>query len=204
MKKLTTAWALRCILVIIAGSLAIRRLIIQADHNMIFDEIINFFLGAVVLALYVWIIYKDRKEYKTTRAFTSYLPGCIIGVFTVTFIITAFTLAHRDSSPSILFAVNDGGYNGANIDLRKDGTYKIGNFCLGYDYFRGKYSIKDSLITLDRANIDGIIESKRLVIRPNNYDRNKKEIYQVDAQGNILPMTLVFSVIDEQGSKPGN
>jgi hypothetical protein len=195
MKKLITARILRCILVVIVGSLAIHRLITQADHNVIFDEIINFFLGAVVLVLYAWIIYKDRKEYKTARAFTSYLSACMIGV------ITALTLAHRDSSPSILFAVNDGGYNGANIDLRKDGPYKVGNFCLGYDYFRGKYTMKDSIIMLDTSDIGGVIESNRLVIRTSNYDRNAKEIYQVDAQDSVLSEALIFSIINNQESK---
>ena len=58
----------------------------------------------------------------------------------------------------MLRANYDGDINGFSLEFRKDGTYKFCNYSvLGGKYFRGKYLLKDSIITLDRNNIDDVI-----------------------------------------------
>jgi hypothetical protein len=45
----------------------------------------------------------------------------------------------------------DGDINGFSLEFRKDGTYKFCNYSiLGGKYFRGKYLMKDSIITLEK------------------------------------------------------
>ena len=90
--------------------------------------------------------------------------------------ITRFaTLKHR--------ANYDGDINGFSLEFRKDGTYKFCNYSvLGGKYFRGKYLLKDSIITLDRNNIDDVIKSNQLAIRKisENYKGREYKIVQIN------------------------
>jgi len=92
--------------------------------------------------------------------------------------------------------------SGASIDFRKDGTYKLSCYSIfGADFFRGRYTIKDSIIILDRSDIDGIIKSNRLVIRAGNSAHDEKEIYQLDAESNVLTNAAVFFISNKQASR---
>ena len=83
----------------------------------------------------------------------------------------------------MLRANYDGDINGFSLEFRKDGTYKFCNYSvLGGKYFRGKYLLKDSIITLDRNNIDDVIKSNQLAIRKisENYKGREYKIVQIN------------------------
>eukprot|EP01136_Pigoraptor_vietnamica_P005433 Opistho-1_new@37055 len=80
---------------------------------------------------------------------------------------------HQDSkrnSPTLISGFYDGGFNGFSVDFKTDGNYVMANGSgLGQSCFYGTYSIKDSVITLDKSNIDNCINTNKLVIRTENY-----------------------------------
>ncbi|SEN93051.1 hypothetical protein SAMN04488505_1174 [Chitinophaga rupis] len=188
----------RSILVIIVGAIAMYQFIKQADHWTILDVFIDIILGILVIVVFTWAIYKDLKENKHNTFKSIRTPG----IFIIGFIITGTILSLRDNSPVILTADIKEDLGSTSIDFRKDGTYKLSSYSiLSADFFRGNYTIKDSIITLDRSEIDGIIKSNRLVIRTGNSERNEKEIYQLDAESNVLTNTSVFFINNKQASR---
>lgn len=73
----------------------------------------------------------------------------------------------RDSSPIILQAEYDGGYNGVRIDLRENKTYKITDgSALGGTCYRGNYTLNGTVIELDKPVIEKVIQTNYLVIKP--------------------------------------
>jgi hypothetical protein len=179
----------RCITITVIGLFALFRIVIAADHYHIFDGIINTGLGVIGFVVFLLTILKDIQLYQDQRIFKFLLPTCIgliVGM-------AIFFLSRRDNSPTILYFSSNYDFNGVSIDFRKDGTYKLANYCLGFDYTRGKYRIVDSVITIDRNQIDLIIQSSRLVIRPFDTDTiSKKSLYQMDENGAIIDRSAVF------------
>lgn len=189
------------------GLYLIYKLIKDADSESIFDGFILYGLGFVYLAIFIFNTLLDRKEYIITKLKSSYLSTFIGILFFVTFFITQLTLDARDSSELILQANNDGGFNGCGFEFRADGTYKFFNGSgLGVDYFRGKYTIKDSIITLDKNKIDNVIVTNRLVIREfKHYDNPdgplQKVIYQIGSNNEIMYKDLDFVVNVDKRAK---
>lgn len=106
------------------------------------------------------------------------------------------SLKMRDNSPVIIQAGYDGGYNGAWFDFRKDGTYKFVNSGgVGATIFRGKYTIRDSIITLDKSNLE-FLKSDKFAIREifNPDSENEKVMYQIDKKHNILDKNFCFRI----------
>jgi len=192
----------RSILVIVVGTVTMYQFIKHAYYWTILDVFIDIILGIVTIACFAWVVYKDLKEYKSTTSESIYKPGVIVGIFIISFITAEIILSFRDNSPVVLTADAKDDLSGASIDFRKDGTYKLSSYSIfGADFFRGNYTIKDSIIALDKSDIDGIIKSNRLVIRTGNYGRDKKEIYQLDAQSNVLTNAPVFFISNKQASR---
>jgi hypothetical protein len=187
---------LRLLPVIITGLLLNRTLIRTADDEMIFDNvIIGFFVILFVLAL-VWTFFKDKNAHKRTQLKSSFIPTTTGILFIVSFFITNTVLAARDNSPILIQAGYNGGYNGAWFEFRKDGTYKFGNSSgIGATYFRGKYNLNDSLITLDRENIDNVVQSRILAIRnTSTFGTIEKIIYQINPQHEVIDKEFKFTV----------
>ena len=121
---------------------------------------------------------------------------------------------HQDSktnSPSLITGFNDGGFNGFSVDFKKNGTYIMANGSgLGQSYFYGKYSLRDSIITIDKSGIDNCIKSNQLVIRTEQYylplDTNPKAgaanyITQIDDKGNEIEKEFRFRVTFDNRNK---
>ena len=191
----------KIILILAVGLYVSYKVIHRVDHDVIFDEQIN--LGLIISAclIFVWVINKDTRLYFKSKKFTEFLPT-FIGLFiTIGLVTTLYLLHQRDKSPIKFACVSKiVDFNGVRIEFRKDGTYKLCNFCLGADYYRGKYKIQDSIITLDKSNIDKVIETKRLVIRADGQkDDNgiiEKSIYQIDKDGNILDRAVDYRLLN--------
>jgi hypothetical protein len=193
-------------LILAAGWLLSYRLIRQADHDFIFDVEINSGLSVMALGLLLWIMLKDRREYIRSRTMTAFIPGALglltgIGLLTILFL-----LQQRDKSPSSLYCVSKiVDFNGASIDFREDGTYKLTSWCLGADYYRGSYTRQDSMITLDKSAIEKVIESNKLLVRQDGEtDRlgnPGRSVYQIDREGRIIESAVDFRVLDSPSKR---
>lgn len=173
---------------------------------MIFDDEQNHIYGFVAICIFIVVLLFDIRQFKKSKkwaSFTSSVIGLTIafGLFT-----TLYILKQRDNSPSKIYCVtkmND--FNGISIDFREDGTYKLTSWSLGADIYRGKYKIKDSIITIDKSKIENAITSKRFVIRQDgeidSSGIQEKSVYQIDDQGQLIKQSVDFRVIDKKKTK---
>ncbi len=191
----------RLIPVTAIGLFAIRTIIRNADDESLFDNEIQLFIIVLFIFAFLWTIYKDNKIYGLKKTKFSFIPTGFGFALIVSFFITNAALAARDNSPVLIQAGYDGGFNGAWFEFRKDGTYKFANSGgIGATYIRGKYILKDSLITLDRTNIDNVIQSKSLAIRKEEIlDTTEQIIYQINGQHQVIEKDLKFIIhVDER------
>ena len=195
---------LRIILLTIFGSWFAYKLYQTSQDDFFLDGIILLIIAFVGLLIFIWTIFKDRKEFKNSQKLTSYLPTSI-GFFIVLTNICLFIYQdNKTNSPTLISGFNDGGFNGFSVDFKTDGTYVMANGSgLGQSYFYGKYTLKDSIITIDKSSIDNGIKTNKLVIRNENYylkdsiDLLKSKanyITQVDSNGIEIDKEFRFRV----------
>ncbi|MDD2476360.1 MAG: hypothetical protein PHI32_10650 [Dysgonamonadaceae bacterium] len=178
-------------------------------ENFIYDIFLGF-VSLIALTLWVMVIIKDLRDYKTTNKKNSFIPTAVGLIFVISLFLTIHFLNLRDKSPTKLFIVcKIIDFNGVSIDFRENGTYKLTSWALFYaEYYRGTYMIEDSIIILDKSKIENTIKSNRLVIRPEMkiYDNDStpskdtiyvKSVYQIDENGNIIKNATAFDVRKE-------
>ncbi len=142
----------------------------SAEDDFIFDFFIFLFIGVVGLSIFIWTICKDRKEFNISRKLTSYLPTFIGLLFIITNVALFYYQDNKRNSPTLIRGFYDGGYNGFSVDFKTDGNYVMANGSgLGQSYFYGTYTLKDSIITIDKSNIDNCIKTNTLVISAKQY-----------------------------------
>ena len=194
---------IRTSIISLLGLTILYREVKQIDNTFFIDDFINIGLEIIALFLFIWVIYKDRKQYLIDNIWTAYLPTISGFTILVGLLTTLYILGLRDKSPVKFACVSKiVDFNGVHIDFREDGTYKLDNFCMGSNFFRGKYTIKDSIITLDKMNIDKVIESNRLVIRADgdkdNLGNTEKSIYQIDNNGKRIDRATDFRLLENK------
>jgi hypothetical protein len=175
-------------------------------EDFFFDGLTLFVIATIGITLLIWTIYIDVREFKESKKYTSYLPS----IFGLAIVLINYGLYRRQdnrmNSPSLISGFNDGGYNGFSVDFKKDGSYVMANGSgLGQSYFYGKYSLNDSIITIDKHNIDNCIKTNRLVIRtsaPSWTDdktgqSDKSYITQIDNSGRELDVEFRFRVTED-------
>lgn len=165
------------------GYLFIRNFIISYEEEFIFDFEILFFIGVLFIVFFIITIYRGIKNFRIANRPFELLPMFLGLIFVFVFLGILYKNERIDSSPIVLRANYDGDINGFSLEFREDGTYKFFNYSvLGGKYFRGKYLLKDSIITLDRNNIDDVIKSNQLAIRKisENYKGREYKIVQIN------------------------
>ena len=165
------------------GYLFIRNFIISYEEEFIFDFEILFFIGVLFIVFFIITIYRGIKNFRIANRPFELLPIFLGLIFVFVFLGILYKNERIDSSPIVLRANYDGDINGFSLEFGKDGTYKFCNYSvLGGKYFRGKYLLKDSIITLDRNNIDDVIKSNQLAIRKisENYKGREYKIVQIN------------------------
>ena len=143
----------------------------------------SFLLEFYLLFFFIITIYRGIKNFRIANRPFELLPMFLGLIFVFVFLEILYKNERIDSSPIVLRANYDGDINGFSLEFRKDGTYKFCNYSvLGGKYFRGKYLMKDSIITLDRNNIDDVIRSNQLAIRKisENYNGREYKIVQIN------------------------
>ena len=194
----------RLLPITILGLYNIYKLVKDADTVDIFGGIFSLGLNFVFVCVFIYNIFIDGKVFRATKSKASFLPTIIGTLIVVVYGVTQVTLDNRDNAKLILQANNDGGFNGCGFEFRADGTYKFFNGSgLGVDYSRGNYTIKDSIIILDKSNIDNVIKSKTLIIRPfhgNDSTRNQI-IYQINDKHEVVDKNFGFIVNEDNRKK---
>ncbi len=203
---------LRIILLTILGTWFAYKLYQTAQDDFFLDGIILLVIAFVGLLVFIWSILKDSKEFKTTQKLTSYLPTSVGLVFLLANIALFYYQDSKTNSPTLISGFYDGGFNGFSVDFKTDGNYIMANGSgLGQSYFYGTYTLKDSIITLDKSNIDNCIKTNTLVIRTEQYftplDTISKTgqanyITQIDSKGNEIDREFRFRVTEDNRNEP--
>ena len=173
----------------------------DADSQFFLDGILMFILSAAFLIIFYWAVSSERNEFKKTKSRKAFIGTAVGLLFIISFCMLNYALYSRDRSPVLIQAGYDGGYNGAWFEFREDMTYKFGNSSgLGVDYFRGKYKINDSIITLDKSPIDSTVKSAMLAFRAIHRSDSmyKRGLYQIDANHKVIDSELVFVVHEDK------
>jgi len=196
MKKLSSILIL--FLSVITGIYYLYFSIKTADNTFIFDGVIYFLLIILFIVFFTITVRNDFNNFKISKKYKSFLFTAIGIIIIILNIGSQLYLSSRDSSEIILMAFYDGDYNGSSLEFRKDGTYKFSNgSVLGESIQRGKYSINDTIITLDKDNIDNVIESKTLVLGGEN-NRTDLKILQIDQNFSLIKRATEFRVVQDK------
>jgi hypothetical protein len=182
------------------GYLFIRSFMISYEEESVFDGLILFFLGISFQTFFIISIYKGIKYFKLKKNKFELMP--IFFGFIIIFIFFGFwyKCEKMDISPIILRANYDGDVNGFSLEFREDGTYKFFNYSFfGGKYYRGKYKLRDSILILDKNNIDNVIRTNKLVIRNFNDNIGKKisRIVQIDNKHNRIEEQYFDFIVSE-------
>ena len=198
---------MRIILLTIFGTLFACTFYQTAQDNFFLDAIILLVIALVGIIIFIWTTIRDTKDYKVYRNIICYVPTFIGLLFITANIWLVIYQNSRTDSPTLISGFYDGGFNGFKVDFKTDGSYLMSNGSgLGQNYFYGKYTIKDSIITIDKSNIDNCIETNTLVIRTENYfmtdaieGKKYKANYiaQIDANGNEINKDFRFRVRED-------
>lgn len=183
---------IRTILLIALWLFCIYKICLDFDHKYWFDDLIHTVLIVLSVIISLVFVYVDFKQYKRQRTIFNLISPSLTFIFIAVLIITINHLNKQDKSPTIMYASKF--YNGLNtisIDFRENSTYKCGNSSFMGDsyYSRGHYSIKDSIIYLDKSNLFGIIRTDKLLIKTVSNDTIPKK-------KNILSLILGSPSID--------
>jgi hypothetical protein len=205
---------LRIILLTIFGTWFSYKLYQTTQDDFFLDGIILDLIAFVGFLIFIWVIFKDSKEFKTSQKLTSFLSTSIGLLFILTNIGLFYYLDNKKNSPTLIRGFNDGGFNGFSVDFKTDGNYVMANGSgLGQSYFYGTYTLKDSIITIDKSDIDNCIKTNKLVIRTENYypkdsiDLLKSKanyIAQINKKGNEIDKEFRFRVTEDNRSNAKN
>lgn len=193
----------------LVGVLTVGLLLLKFTYNFkhfsfIFDLLIFRFVAAIGLSFLVWSLFTDLRKNKLSENTSRIIPA-ILGFIFIVIIWTWNSKINQDfTKPTLLSIYYDGDYNGVGIDFKKDGTYIFDNSAIGMsDYLYGTYAIDGKKITLDKKEIDNIIKSRHLEIRPNTIgyvDSTNIEyaVFQIDNEGHLMKNELKFRVIENE------
>jgi hypothetical protein len=159
---------IRTVLILAVWTFCIYKIYIDFDHSYWFDDLIHKTLivfASIVSLVCFYIDFRRYKKHKMLSAFISPTATClsIIALF-----VTTDRLKAQDRIPTLFYAANSySGLNSISIDFKKNGTYKCGkSIFFGDNYYtRGRYTIKDSVIYLDKSNLYNLFVSDKLLLK---------------------------------------
>jgi len=179
---------LRLLLVLNFIGIYVFRITRQVDYYFVFDVLINTSLGIVAWIVSLLVVVGETKNYRQNGLKLNFLPTTMVLYLCLGLVTTLYLLAQRDKSPTVLYFVSKIiDFNGVAVDLRADSTYKVTSWCLGADYYRGKYRMYDSLIILDEK-IDVLASTRYVLENDTNaigYNKVGKSVYPINRYGFI-------------------
>lgn len=192
----------RVIGILTFGIFALWQVIYQADNSFLFEDELNFIFWIFALPYFLFVIYRDTLLYSITKSWKSYTATIIGFTFIPLFILFSDFLEQLDKSP-ILFSMTqkDSNFGGIIIEFREDGSYKLGNYFLGAEFYRGKYALKDSFIEIKDVAKASMLENNKFVIGNQILDslneRYERPVYEIDNIGQRIE-NCRFRIIDEK------
>ena len=206
----------RTILILGVWLLCFRKISLDFNHSYFLDftRPLLFFLAGIVSLLSFFV---DYRRYKAEKRLAFFTPTAASLLCIIALIGTNQHLKQQDRTPTILYASKFySGLNTISIDFRENGTYKCKKSSFmgdGY-YIRGRYSIKDSVIYLDKSNLYDLVRTDRLemmTILKSAKGKNKNlltllfgeskpdtlpetYLFQIDAKGDTIPSAIVLRV----------
>lgn len=178
----------------------------RVDHQVVFDDFLILGVALIMILVVVLTVRDNRIKYLKTGKIIEFTSG-VVNLLIIILLFAAFYILNlRDTSPSKMYcdAVSQKSEN-ISIDFREDNTYKLIRRDLGMDIYRGAYTMKDSIITLEKSEVADIIVSNRLSIKHDikfhgrqnggGLDTIKRTlIYQTDVAGNTIYNSISFIV----------
>jgi hypothetical protein len=196
---------LRAILIVAVWLLCIRQIYIDFDHSRFLNIIFPaFVLLASIVSLLSFLV--DYVRYKTDKKLISFTPTTISMLSITAVIVISHHLKQQDKTPTVFCASKFySGLNTLSIDFRENGTYKCEKSIFMSDsYFtRGRYSMRDSVIYLDKSNLFDLVKTDKLQMRtiPKNVKAKKGNLLTLlfgSSKPDTLPETFLFQ-LDNKG-----
>jgi hypothetical protein len=207
---------IRTILILGAWFLCVRKIYVDFDHSYWLDNLVPTALIVLASTISLLSFLVDYICYKRGKKLVFFIPTAVSVLCIATLIITTDRLKQQDRTPTILYASFHNGLSTVTIDFRENGSYKCkkGNFMGDSYYTRGHYSIKDSVIYLDKSNLYELVKTDRLLMKtiPKNAKAKKESLlrllfgsskpdtlpetflFQLNHQGDTIPSAIVFRV----------
>jgi len=197
---------IRTALVLVVWFFCIYKIYVDFDHDYWFDDLIHtalIVLASIVSLAFGYIGYWRYKRQKNLSFFasTGVTVLCIIALIIIT-----NHLKQQDKTPTIIYASKFySGLNTISLEFRKNGTYKCGKSSFMGDtyYTRGRYTIKDSIIYLDKSNLFDLVTTNKLLMKTVLKDEKtrKKSIFSLlfsPSKPDTLPETYLYQ-LDNKG-----
>lgn len=194
----------RSILIAIIGIAMYMYWVDKIDHMGFLEFIPIFLLSIVSISIYIWTIVNDRRAYLKSKSLTEFLPTAIGAVCIIAMCLTTLFFNWQDNVKSFLFCeASDNDLTYISIDFKENGRYIIHERFFDENNYRGKYTFKDSIIYIEHSEMNNIIHSERLLVRPEIYIRDLDslskdtlyytKIYQIDKNGKVIQNALSFN-----------
>lgn len=215
--KILTNLFFRIVLILAAWFFCIRKLYLDFNQRRFLDFDLP---GLIVLSSFISLLsfWIDYVRYKKSKRLVFFIPTAFTVISIAVVIGTNHYLKQQDRTPTVLFASSS--YRGLNLSIkfRENGTYKCTkDSFFGTDYYaRGKYSIKDSVVYLDKTNLfDLVITDKlKMVTIPHTEEKKKNNLikklfgtstsdtlpktylFQLDSKGDTIPFAIRLEIND--------
>jgi hypothetical protein len=141
-----------------------RKIYLDFTYNRFLDSTLPLLIFvAGIVSLISFLV--DYGRYKASKKLTLFFPTFVSVLCITALFVTNLYLKHQDKTPTILYASRFyDRLSTISLDFRENGTYKCEKrsfMCSSY-YTRGQYSIKDSIIYLDKSNLYDLVKTDRL------------------------------------------
>ena len=198
-KNNRVSFYLRILFSIICGLFLVLRKIKFNSEFFFFDNFLNYSLYIIYSIVILFHISLDKKEYLKNKKTLNFSSTIINVIFVIILVSLNFNSTKQENTSNIITASNsNSGQFGCTIELKKDKTF---HFCssggIGGVISRGNYSLKDSILILDKNKLDNISVSKKWVIRKDT-KFNRTYLIQIDKKGELINEKFKFEVISDK------
>lgn len=176
-------WPLSCIAIVF-----ICKLYRSYSETFLFDPIVFWLMGVIGLFIGMMVAIKDFKQYKLEGNKMEFLPTSVGCFFLIIIGCLYFFISYRINAPTLISAYRVDGIDGFCIDLKENGRFVIANGGgIGLNYTHGRYTLNDSIVNLDRTDMENGLKTTTLKIcktTEQGYSPYDEFIVQIDQYGN--------------------
>ena len=180
-------YILRIIGVLTIGILLLKMTYQFKYSTFMWDLMFFGILSIIGMFFLTWSVFTDFKKFRKNRRISYLIPLGLGVIFTTIIWIWNIQIKTNFDKPTHVRIFYDGDFNGTGIDFKTDGTYIFDNSAIGLSNFQyGTYKIIGNKITLDKNEIDNVIKTNQLEIRPkkieySNSTETENYAYQVNS-----------------------